>query len=69
MRTTAGGSTGSVRNLRIREDIAKYLLNLDVNSAHYDPKSRCVLGSGGEKGWAAGVRRGRAGLGRVRRRL
>ncbi len=40
MRTTAGGSTGSVRNLRIREDIAKYLLNLDPNSAHYDPKSR-----------------------------
>jgi hypothetical protein len=44
VRTTAGGSTGSVRNLRIREDIAKYLLNLDVNSAHYDPKSRCVRG-------------------------
>lgn len=42
VRTTAGGSTGSVRNLRIREDTAKYLLNLDVNSAHYDPKSRCV---------------------------
>jgi hypothetical protein len=40
VRTTAGGSTGSVRNLRIREDIAKYLLNLDVNSAYYDPKSR-----------------------------
>jgi pre-mRNA-processing factor SLU7 len=40
VRTTAGGSTGSVRNLRIREDTAKYLLNLDVNSAHYDPKSR-----------------------------
>ncbi|PNW85593.1 hypothetical protein CHLRE_03g194000v5 [Chlamydomonas reinhardtii] len=42
VRTTAGGSTGSVRNLRIREDIAKYLLNLDVNSAHYDPKSRSM---------------------------
>ncbi len=42
MRTTAGGSTGSVRNLRIREDTAKYLLNLDVNSAHYDPKSRSM---------------------------
>lgn len=28
------------RNLRIREDTAKYLLNLDVNSAYYDPKSR-----------------------------
>mmetsp|Transcript_13894 Transcript_13894/g.29996 ORF Transcript_13894/g.29996 Transcript_13894/m.29996 type:complete len:564 (-) Transcript_13894:480-2171(-) len=42
VRTTAGGSTGSVRNLRIREDTAKYLLNLDVNSAHYDPKSRSM---------------------------
>ncbi|KAF5837705.1 Pre-mRNA splicing Prp18-interacting factor-domain-containing protein [Dunaliella salina] len=39
VRTTAGGSTGSVRNLRIREDTAKYLLNLDPNSAYYDPKS------------------------------
>lgn len=29
VRTTGGGSTGTVRNLRIREDIAKYLLNLD----------------------------------------
>ncbi|KAG2483817.1 hypothetical protein HYH03_017340 [Edaphochlamys debaryana] len=42
VRTTAGGSTGSVRNLRIREDIAKYLLNLDTNSAYYDPKSRSM---------------------------
>eukprot|EP01029_Cantina_marsupialis_P002181 TRINITY_DN1198_c0_g1_i9.p1 TRINITY_DN1198_c0_g1~~TRINITY_DN1198_c0_g1_i9.p1 ORF type:complete len:271 (-),score=84.07 TRINITY_DN1198_c0_g1_i9:1011-1823(-) len=32
----------TVRNLRIREDTAKYLLNLDVNSAHYDPKSRSM---------------------------
>ena len=32
----------SVRDLRIREDTAKYLLNLDVESAFYDPKSRCV---------------------------
>ena len=40
MRTTAGGASGSVRNLRIREDTAKYLLNLDLSSAHYDPKSR-----------------------------
>ncbi|GMP94491.1 hypothetical protein CsSME_00043938 [Camellia sinensis var. sinensis] len=39
VRTTGGGSTGTVRNLRIREDTAKYLLNLDVNSAHYDPKT------------------------------
>lgn len=28
------------RNLRIREDQANYLLNLDVNSAYFDPKSR-----------------------------
>ncbi|KAL1563477.1 pre-mRNA-splicing factor SLU7-like isoform X3 [Salvia divinorum] len=42
VRTTGGGSTGTVRNLRIREDTAKYLLNLDVNSAHYDPKSRSM---------------------------
>ncbi len=32
----------SVRNLRIREDTAKYLLNLDVNSAYYDPKTRSM---------------------------
>ena len=31
-----------MRNLRIREDTAKYLLNLDVNSAHYDPKTRSM---------------------------
>ncbi|PIA42117.1 hypothetical protein AQUCO_02100167v1 [Aquilegia coerulea] len=37
-----GGSTGTVRNLRIREDTAKYLLNLDLNSAHYDPKTRSM---------------------------
>ncbi|KAF4354158.1 hypothetical protein F8388_004170 [Cannabis sativa] len=41
-RTTGGGSTGTVRNLRIREDVAKYLLNLDVNSAYYDPKTRSM---------------------------
>jgi len=32
----------SHRNLRIREDTAKYLLNLDVNSAYYDPKTRAM---------------------------
>ncbi|KAJ3690122.1 hypothetical protein LUZ61_019286 [Rhynchospora tenuis] len=42
VRTTGGGSTGTVRNLRIREDTAKYLLNLDVNSAYYDPKTRSM---------------------------
>eukprot|EP01096_Ripella_sp_DP13-Kostka_P007684 TRINITY_DN2817_c0_g1_i1.p1 TRINITY_DN2817_c0_g1~~TRINITY_DN2817_c0_g1_i1.p1 ORF type:complete len:597 (+),score=309.63 TRINITY_DN2817_c0_g1_i1:38-1792(+) len=32
----------TIRVLRIREDTAKYLLNLDVNSAHYDPKTRSM---------------------------
>uniref|UniRef100_A0A6U4RSM2 Pre-mRNA-splicing factor SLU7 n=1 Tax=Hemiselmis andersenii TaxID=464988 RepID=A0A6U4RSM2_HEMAN len=32
----------SVRNLRIREDTAKYLRNLDVKSAFYDPKTRAM---------------------------
>ena len=32
----------TVRNLRIREDTAKYLRNLDVNSAFYDPKTRSM---------------------------
>lgn len=32
----------SVRNLRIREDTAKYLLNLNPESAYYDPKSRSM---------------------------
>ena len=32
----------TARNLRIREDTAKYLYNLNVNSAYYDPKSRSM---------------------------
>jgi len=32
----------TVRNLRIREDTAKYLRNLDLSSAHYDPKTRSM---------------------------
>ena len=32
----------SVRNLRIREDRAKYLINLDPSSAHYDAKTRTM---------------------------
>jgi pre-mRNA-processing factor SLU7 len=32
----------TVRNLRIREDTAKYLLNLDAESAYYDPKTRSM---------------------------
>lgn len=31
-----------MKPLRIREDTAKYLLNLDINSAHYDPKTRSM---------------------------
>ena len=42
VRSAGGGASSSVRNLRIREDTAKYLLNLDVKSAHYDPKSRSM---------------------------
>jgi hypothetical protein len=32
----------TVANLRMRTDTAKYLYNLDVNSAYYDPKSRSM---------------------------
>ncbi|RWS15900.1 Pre-mRNA-splicing factor SLU7-like protein [Dinothrombium tinctorium] len=32
----------TVRNLRIREDVAKYLRNLDPDSAYYDPKTRSM---------------------------
>jgi pre-mRNA-processing factor SLU7 len=35
-------SQATARNLRIREDTAKYLRNLDVNSAYYDPKTRSM---------------------------
>ncbi|KAK5111881.1 hypothetical protein LTR62_004613 [Meristemomyces frigidus] len=32
----------STRNLRLREDTAKYLLNLDLDSSRYDPKTRSM---------------------------
>lgn len=32
----------TVRNLRLREDTAKYLYNLDPKSAYYDPKTRSM---------------------------
>ncbi|XP_071947761.1 pre-mRNA-splicing factor SLU7-like [Antedon mediterranea] len=35
----------TVRNLRIREDTAKYLYNLNPNSAYYDPKTRSMRGN------------------------
>lgn len=47
-RTARQGGVGgqqlkiTARNLRIREDTAKYLWNLDINSAYYDPKSRSM---------------------------
>lgn len=34
--------TAFAPNLRIREDTAKYLRNLDLNSARYDPKTRSM---------------------------
>lgn len=36
----------SSRNLRLREDTAKYLVNLDLESAKYDPKTRSMIDSG-----------------------
>ncbi|KAF2741561.1 pre-mRNA-splicing factor SLU7 [Polyplosphaeria fusca] len=36
----------STRNLRLREDTAKYLLNLDLDSAKYDPKTRSMIDAG-----------------------
>ncbi|KAK2733335.1 mRNA splicing protein [Myotisia sp. PD_48] len=41
------------RNLRIREDTAKYLLNLDVDSAKYDPKTRTMVDMGAQADQAA----------------
>jgi len=36
----------STRQLRLREDTAKYLLNLDLDSAKYDPKTRTLVDAG-----------------------
>lgn len=36
------GMKVTTRNLRIREDMPKYLRNLSLNSAFYDPKSRSM---------------------------
>ena len=36
----------ATRNLRLREDTAKYLLNLDLDSARYDPKTRSMVDAG-----------------------
>lgn len=36
----------ATRQLRLREDTAKYLLNLDTESATYDPKTRSLVNGG-----------------------
>ncbi|RAL10609.1 mRNA splicing protein SLU7 [Aspergillus homomorphus CBS 101889] len=45
----------STRNLRIREDTAKYLLNLDLDSAKYDPKTRRMVDMGAQDDQAAAL--------------
>lgn len=45
----------STRNLRIREDTAKYLLNLDLDSAKYDPKTRTMVDKGATSDRAAAL--------------
>lgn len=40
----------STRQLRMREDTAKYLLNLDLDSAKYDPKTRSMVDAGATTG-------------------
>jgi pre-mRNA-processing factor SLU7 len=43
------------RNLRLREDTAKYLLNLDLDSAKYDPKTRSLVDAGASADQAAAL--------------
>lgn len=45
----------ATRNLRIREDTAKYLLNLDLDSAKYDPKTRKMVDMGAQADQAAAL--------------
>ncbi|KAL3466735.1 Pre-mRNA splicing Prp18-interacting factor-domain-containing protein [Aspergillus heterothallicus] len=45
----------ATRNLRIREDTAKYLLNLDLDSAKYDPKTRRMVDMGAQEDMAAAL--------------
>lgn len=45
----------STRQLRLREDTAKYLLNLDLDSAKYDPKTRSMVDSGATADQAAAL--------------
>ncbi len=46
----------STRQLRMREDTAKYLLNLDLDSAKYDPKTRSMVNAGAISGDKASER-------------
>lgn len=43
----------ATRQLRLREDTAKYLVNLDLESAKYDPKTRTLVDGGATGGKAA----------------
>ncbi|KAG7127014.1 Pre-mRNA-splicing factor SLU7 like protein [Verticillium longisporum] len=43
----------ATRQLRLREDTAKYLLNLDLDSAKYDPKTRALIDGGATNDKAA----------------
>ncbi|KAI4152387.1 MAG: hypothetical protein L6R39_001839 [Caloplaca ligustica] len=45
----------ATRNLRLREDTAKYLLNLDLDSAKYDPKTRSMVDMGAQADQAAAL--------------
>ena len=45
----------ATRNLRIREDTAKYLLNLDLDSAKYDPKTRSMVDMGAQNDQASAL--------------
>ena len=45
--TDAKASVMTARNLRIREDTAKYLVDLDADAALYNPKSRSMVEVGG----------------------
>ncbi|KAL8733632.1 MAG: hypothetical protein Q9166_002042 [cf. Caloplaca sp. 2 TL-2023] len=45
----------ATRNLRLREDTAKYLLNLDLESAKYDPKTRSMVDMGAQADEAAAL--------------
>ncbi|GKT46041.1 pre-mRNA-splicing factor SLU7 [Colletotrichum spaethianum] len=45
----------ATRQLRIREDTAKYLVNLDLESAKYDPKTRSLVDGGATADKAANL--------------